>query len=506
MRPPPLINKRLLNFQKTYWNKPDAFVADCIEFPSGTKPYPHQLDILSMIRPFEPISPTGPRSLGKTALSSWSLLWFALTRDGKTDWKIITTASVWDQMTMYFWPEVRKWASLIKWDRVGRDPYLFDRELMKLSLVPDKKWGGTGFAKAETSTEENAQTMEGAHANQLFYIFDEAKLIPKAIFDSVEGAFGQAQGEWYWLVASTPSVIEGGVFYDIHAKKPEYFDWKTRKVTLEESLECGAISEAWIDKMKIRHGEKSAWFITNVLGDFAAKDSNGLIDGQHVDEAVERWYEWEANGFPGELTCISIDVALGHENTDKVSIALVYDHIKIREVQRFTPQGDAETMDIVDYIQQVASDHKNVMIIVDSIGIGKGVHDRLLQLGYNVYGFVASAGTDLRDQSGEQGFENWRAAAWWITREILSPLSGIKVCLPPDTEEIHIKGDLIAPLYLSDKRRIAIESKLQLRRRIGRSTDDADSIIQGLVGPLLVRNTYEEEIATYRVIDYSALI
>lgn len=505
MTPPPLINRRLRNFQITYWNDPAAFVVDCINFPDGKKPYPHQLEILSMIKPFEPISPTGPRSLGKTALSAWALLWFALTRDGKTDWKIITTASVFDQMTMYFWPEVRKWSSMVNWDKVGRDPYAFDKELMKLSLVPDKKWGGTGFAKAETSTEENAQTLEGAHASQLFYIFDEAKLISKPIFDSVEGAFGQAQGEWYWLVASTPSIIEGGVFYDIHAKKPEYFDWKTRKVTLEESIACGAVSEDWVEKMKVRHGEKSSWFITNVLGEFATRESNGLIDGSYVDEAVERWYKWEVEDFPGELTCVSVDVALGHEKNDKVSIARVYDHVKVRDVERFTPQGDAETMEIVDYIRAVVSDHPNCMIIVDSIGIGKGVHDRLMQLGYMVYGFVASAGTDLLDQSGEQSFENWRAAAWWITREMLSPISGIDVCLPPDTSEIHIKGDLIAPCYLSDKRKIAIESKLQLRRRIGRSTDDADSVIQGLVGPLLVRNEYEES-TQYRVVDYSDLI
>ena len=505
MTPPPLINKKMMAFQEKYWNDPAGFVEDCVNFPEGKRPYPHQLDILSMIKPFEPVSPTGPRSLGKTAVSSWALLWFALTRDGVTDWKVITTASVWDQMTMYFWPEVRKWSALLKWDRTGRDPYVFDKELMKLSLVPSKRWGGTGFAKAETSTEENAQTMEGAHASQLFYIFDEAKLIPKTIFDSVEGAFGQAQGEWYWLVASTPSVIEGGVFYDIHAKKSEYFDWKTRKVTLQESLDCGAVSPEWIEKMKIRHGEKSAWFITNVLGDFASKESNGLIDGSVVDEAVERWYAWEADGFPGNLTCVSVDVALGHEGNDKVSIALVYDHVKVREIQRFNPQGDSETMEIVDYIQQLLADRKKTMVIVDSIGIGKGVHDRLLQLGYNVYGFVASAGTDLRDQSGEQEFENWRAAAWWITREILSPISGIGVCLPPDKDDIHLKGDLIAPLYLSDKKRIAIESKLQLRRRIGRSTDDADSVIQGLVGPLLVRNEFEDN-ETYRVVDYSTMI
>jgi hypothetical protein len=112
---------------------------------------------------------------------------------------------------------------------------------------------------------------------------------------------------------------------------------------------------------------------------------------------------------------------------------------------------------------------------VDVIGIGAGVVDRLRELGCTVIPFNAAAATQVRDRSGELGFANLRAAAWWSLREMLDPANGIGVALPPDDMLI---GDLTAPHWrVLSGGKIKIESKDDIYKRLGRSTDDGDAVV-----------------------------
>lgn len=106
--------------------------------------------------------------------------WYALTRDGD-DWKIPTLASAWRQLEKFLWPEIHKWARFLRWDVIGRKPYDMGHELLKLSL---RLRTGESFALAS----DNPSLIEGAHAANLFYIFDESKEIIDETWDSAEGA------------------------------------------------------------------------------------------------------------------------------------------------------------------------------------------------------------------------------------------------------------------------------------------------------------------------------
>ena len=120
----------------------------------------------------------------------------------------------------------------------------------------------------------------------------------------------------------------------------------------------------------------------------------------------------------------------------------------------------------------------------------------MVEQGFNARGFVASHGTGYTDQSGELGFANWRSAAWWMTREMLDPDSGISVMLPDDDELI---GDLTAPKVkrITSTSCILVEAKEEIRKRIGRSTDCGDAVIQILTGPVLCREQEEHTELVY---------
>jgi len=463
-------------FRLTYRDNPVAFVHDCFDWPDGEGPTEYQDEILAELLIRKRVAVRSPHGAGKTSLASWVALFFSLTRDVDTDWKVPLTASAWRQLSHYLLPELHKWARRLRWEKIGREPFNNRTELMKLSLQLS-----TGEAFALSSNDPNS--IEGAHAQSIYYIFDESKAIPPGIFDSVEGAFASPDtAESFALAISTPGATNGR-FYEICSRAAGYSDWWVRHVTLEEAIKAGRISRKWAEQRALQWGEDSAIYKNRVLGEFAAQDETGVIPLAWIEAANRRWEDWRDEGFPGHLTTIGADVGGGGEGGDASVMALVYNKVRVKELRKYARANDPHTA-TMEFAGRLSGAAGNALIIPDAQGIGAGVYNRLAEAGRNVAPFIASAGTDLRDISGELGFVNWRSAMWWVGREMLDPGNGFNVCLPPDDD---LTGDLCAPKYrVVSGARYQIESKDAIRKRIHRSTDSADAVLQALVGPALV--------------------
>lgn len=355
----------------------------------------------------------------------------------------------------------------------------------------------TGEAFAVAS--DQAELIEGAHADHLLYIFDEAKAIPDGIFDAAEGAFS-GPGEVYALAISTPGEPIGR-FYDIHRHKPGYEDWWTRQVTLQEAIQAGRIAQEWAEQRKRQWGESSAVYQNRVAGEFAANDEDSVIPLSWIELANERWRNLEESGEWGKFTSVGVDIGGGGEYSDKTVEALVYDRWSVKELRKY-PRGnvDTATMETAGRVKGIL-DANGGKAILDGIGLGAGSYHRLREQGYdNAYSFVASQsaerqGQDILDRTGELGFTNKRSAAWWILRELLDPIEGRPIALPPDDE---LTGELTTPKKrVLSGGRIQVESKDDVKKRLqGRSTDSADAVIMGLIGPELIEQDSPVEILT----------
>jgi hypothetical protein len=465
-------------FKAKYFDRPAQFALDCFTWKNDKYPVDYQLEILDDIVRYKRECARGPRGLGKTSLAAWAVHWFALTRDGE-NWMLPTTAGSWRQLTKYLWPEIHKWARFIKWDVVGREPYNRRKELLTQSLRLE-----TGEALAVAS--DNSDLIEGAHADHIFFIYDESKAIKDDTFDATEGSFSNADlngGSVFTLAVSTPGEPIGR-FYDIQSRKPGYEDWHVRSVTLQEAINAKRISEEWANRRKAQWGEGSQLYLNHVKGEFAAGASDGIIPLTWVELANERWEEWQEAGFPGTYTGVGADVSGGQEGNDLSVLAHCYDMIKIKDLQELLRQNKkTATMETAGQISAILNAHRGAWADIDIIGIGAGVVHRLNELGLNAHGFNSSQGTEAKDISGIIGFANWRSAGWWMVREMLDPANGFDICLPPNDA---MKGELVAPRYKYLSRGvIQVESKIDLRRRIGRSTDHADPVIYILSGHIL---------------------
>ena len=130
-----------------------------------------------------------------------------------------------------------------------------------------------------------------------------------------------------------------------------------------------------------------------------------------------------------------------------------------------------DTHVITGWIQQFSNKVGCKNIVIDSIGVGKGISDNLRAAGLNVIEFIASqkATDNLR-------FMNKKAEAWFKVKEQIEMGR-----IPPLTDQ-ELKKQLSAVKYeySGTNQRIKCESKATTKQKLGRSPDRADAFIMGV--------------------------
>lgn len=458
-----LADKVLSRTNLTRWSaSPVAWAKDCLRVDLAG----YQGEVMDELVRRKRVALRGPHGLGKSFIGAIVVNWFATTRDlaGK-EWKIITTASAWRHLEVYLWPEIHKWAGRIDFETLGRAPYDPRRELLDLRL---KLNHGAATAVASNQPER----IEGAHADELLYLLDEAKIIPPETWDSVEGAFSGAGSDThanaYAFAMSTPGAPSGR-FYDIHRRAPGYEDWWVRHVTLEEAITSGRISAQWAEQRARQWGRDSAMYANRVLGEFHASDEDSVVPLAWLESAIERWHEWDRAGraYTGGPLWTGVDVGRGGDETVMAR----------RDGWAVTLSGNRrkDTMATVALVQAEPG-----RAIVDVVGLGAGVFDRLREVNERPLAYVGSGKTSARDRSGKFGFTNVRSAAYWHLRELLDPAYDPSLALPPD--ELMI-SDLTTPTWdvtSGVPPKIKVELKEDVVKRLGRSPDRGDAVAMSL--------------------------
>lgn len=457
---------------------PVGWVDACVDFGTDGGLTPYQREILAAIPERGRVATRGPHGLGKTTSKALALLWFATTRDAcGIDWKVPTTASAWRQLEHYLWPEIRKWARRLNWDELGREPFNARTELMQLNL---KLTHGEAFAVASNDHEK----IEGVHADHVLYLLDEAKAIPAATFDAVEGAFSGAgedtDAEAYALAQSTPGEPSGR-FYEIHQHRPGLEDWWTRHVTLTEAIDAGRVSRQWADQRALQWGERSALYANRVLGDFHSSDEDAIIPLSWVEAAQDRWVDAHPDcGRDTHIHHVCDLPPVSHLGVDPSRFGddkTVLAHRHGPLISHLDKYQHTDTGQIAGAVEVVLRANTGCRAVIDmGGGWGAGAFDSLkTSYGSRLDGFQPSGKTSMKDRSGELEFTNTRSAAWWGLRDRLDPETDPEIMLPPDD---LLTGDLTAPSWrMTAGGKIQVEKKDEIRARLGRSPDDGDAVV-----------------------------
>ena len=226
-----------------------------------------------------------------------------------------------------------------------------------------------------------------------------------------------------------------------------------------------------------------------LYGDFTSgqeDDAWQTIPSEWVRAAQRRWREHPANQilhgsepyagkYSPQMTAMGVDVARG--GSDESVIAILYDNEFYDELEvipgHHTPDGPTLGAEILKLRKHYAPVH------VDSIGVGVSVVDWLESQNIEVEPITGNESGQGRDSSGKFGFRNKRAQIWWQFRESLDPKNNSRVCLPPDGQ---LLSDLCAPTYkINEGNVLQVESKVDLKKRLGRSPDRGDAIVYASV-------------------------
>jgi hypothetical protein len=441
--------------------------------------YPYQTRILNKIQKYRRVCVKSLRGVGKTTLAAIVVLWFMSCTVGES--KAVMTASVWEQLTKYLLPEIRKWALRANWDLIDvtmRDGY----ELLQREIHLD-----AGNKLAFATSPGKAERIEGAHADNLLYVLDEAKIIPDNIFDAIEGAFSTKGTNAFVFVVSTPGAPLGR-FYDIHRKRIGLENWHIENITLQEALDAGVIDIEHAESMKRLWGEDSPLYKNHFLGEFAEGSDWGLIRLAWIQAANQRWLEAQNDKHEGNIIW-GVDPADTGMDKTAITPLIINDEIAIFEYIKYYNEEVMQTVGRLKslgvkprYIDNDGVENQGDMIAIDGLGIGAGLYQVLRSNRHRIKNVkfsgkaVDRVGLPVKDSTGINTFQNIRIAAYWALREALDPdsMAYRAIALPLDES---LTQDLIAHEWSESLGVIRMkESKDKIRERIGRSPDGGDAV------------------------------
>ena len=210
-------------------------------------------------------------------------------------------------------------------------------------------------------------------------------------------------------------------------------------------------------------------------GDFSMADDDKelqVIRTEWVRAAQERWTSDKPKDV--KLSGLGVDVSRGGK--DQTVIAKRYG-AWFAPLKKYgaaeSKTGEAVAALVVSNLEPK---ERKKLIVLDLAGIGSSPYDCLISQNYNVDGFLGGSKSVFTDASGTLEFANRRAEAWWKFSEALNPNSGEEIALPPDSE---LLADLTAPTWKMARggRRIQIEDKDEIKKRLGRSPDCGDAVV-----------------------------
>lgn len=427
-------------FLALYKDDPVRFVREVL----GAEPDDWQCEVLKAIaRGERRISVRSGHGVGKSTVVAWAILWFILTRFPA---KVVVTAPTSKQLFDALFAEVLRWVKELP-------PALSSllsttQERIELAGAPAEC-----FISARTARAEQPEALQGVHSENVMLVADEASGIPEPVF---EAAAGSMSGHNAVTVLLGNPVRSSGLFFDTHHKLKD--KWFTLKVSCVDSPRC---SPDYLEDMKSRYGEDSNAYRVRVLGEFPRGDDDTVIPIDLVEAAVNR----DVSGSPTAPITWGLDVArfgsdsscLVKRQSNIVHSPQVWKNLDLMQL----------TGMVVSEYHSAPQDAKPVEILVDSIGLGAGVVDRLRELGLPARGINVSESPAMGTT-----YINLRAELWHKLRAWLEK----RDCVLPKHERLTDELVTVRYGFRESDGKIKIESKDDMKRRGLKSPDCADAL------------------------------
>ena len=384
--------------------------------------------------------------IGKTAKVAWAIKWFMATRINP---QCIVTANTETQL------QKKTWRELAKWNHLALDQHWFKWSATTFRYIERPE---TWFAVAQTWSENNPDAFQGTHEDNVLLIFDEASGIPNPIWESAEGAMTTPRCIW---LAYGNMTRPTGRFVDCFGRFRHR--WNTRRVDAREAKKANKeLIKEWIED----YGEDSDFVRVRVKGERPRSGFTQFFGNDIVEAAQQRMVLEESYEHAPKVG--GLDVA---RHGDDMSAMCMRRGLKLWRPVRFRIPDTMKIASAVANELDAAkeADDPYTAFFIDVTGIGWGVYDRLVQLGWESVCVAVQVG-ERADEP--EKFFNKRAELYHRMKVWLKQGGDI----PEDDDQL--RDDLIGPEYGFDgKERLQIERKKDMKARGIPSPDIAESVI-----------------------------
>jgi len=409
----------------------------------GVTPLPYQAELLRAVaRGERKISVRSGHGLGKSTTLSWSMLWFILFR---FPCKVVVTAPTTAQLYDALFAELKRWVN--EMPDALRVLLEVKSDRVELAAAPSE-----AFISCRTSRAETPEALAGVHSDNVLLVADEASGVPEPVFEAASGSMSGHNATT--ILAGNPT-RSSGTFFLTHTRLAEH--WTTLHWSC---LTSPLVSKDFIEEMKLRYGEESNAYRIRVLGEFPLADDETVIPLHLAEAAVGRDIAIPT----GTRPLWSLDVA--RFGTDRTVLGKKIGNV-VTELESWRGADLMQTVGRVKaQYDSLLPSQRPTEILVDSIGLGSGVVDRMRELGMPVRGINVSEAPAFGGTYSNLRTElMYRVRAWLEQRT---------ACLPNNPELI---SELTSIRYsFTSTGKLKAEGKQEMKNRGLKSPDLADAV------------------------------
>lgn len=389
-------------------------------------------------------STSAGNGVGKTSLVAWIIHWFvSVFPCGQGQ----ITASTEGQLSGKTWRELRKWQmwAVNGWQMEWTATRYRHRDMIDQWYVEARSW-----------SESNPQAFAGMHERYVLTLFDEASGIAPIIWDVIEGAM--TTGLVLFFAFGNPSETSGG-FYDTHNRYARL--WTRFRV---DAREVSFANQDEIARWEETYGVGSDFCKIHIYGEFPAATATSFMDGDKVQEAINRNIEWRY--IPRSVPrLLGVDLARGGGD---ISVCILRQGRKVSSKIRAWSERDALVS--ADFVARELNETGADLALIDGVGLGGPVIDYLRRRGFGRRIVDCQGGAAANDPEDAKRYANMRTTMWARMREWMRYAD-----LPDDRE---LAEELVAPRFRNQLKtdKMLLEPKSEMRKRGVRSPNKADAL------------------------------
>ncbi len=369
------------------------------------------------------------------------------------------------------------WAELARWQ--NESPFLLEAfQWTKERIVArdhPETWflAAKGWAKS-ADPETIGRTLSGQHSRYPFYLIDESGDIAPNMARSAEQGLTSCEDGLIITAGNTTS--QSGLLYDVTTRGQSQLDadskplWDVISISADpdDPKRTPRVPVDWARQQIALYGRDNPWVMAYILGLFPPGSINALLSSDDVEKAMNlhprpETYEWAQKRigtdvarfgndrtvlFPRQGIAAFIPTIMRHARDSAVSVDIASRVMaKKLEWAQETPFGYEEILTFFD----------------DTVGWAHGSVDVMRAAGHVVYAVQFDKPSDNPRYYNKRA-EMWLTMADWVKA------GGSLPYLP------ELIGELTAPTYFFHNGKFQIESKDQIKKRLGKSPDLGDAL------------------------------